>query len=195
MKKILLLAVFAVAAFTVSAQTEKGKIMLGGSISAGTSKSDVSGAKSATSFSIMPKAGYFLANNIAAGLGLGYGYDKDGTGKDETISISPFGRDYISLSDQFKFFAELSVPLQFGTSKNAAGDKIAESTSIGAALAPGFAFFPTKKIGIEIAFGGISFQNIKTEDSAGNKIDAASGNSFNVLGNLMSTNVGIQFHF
>jgi hypothetical protein len=195
MNKMLLVVVFAVAALTASAQTEKGTIMLGGSLSYSTSKSEAAGAKASTNFTIMPKAGYFLANNIAAGLGLGYSVDEDGGGKTQSFSIAPFGRDYISLSDQFRFFAELSVPFQSGKTEDAAGNDAGEVTSIGANLSPGFVFFPTKKFGIELSFSGISYQNTKTEDAAGNKVNGASGNSFSIGANSFAPSLGLQFHF
>lgn len=196
MKKIVLVAIFAVAGLTASAQTEKGNVLLGGSIGLGTSKSDASGAKSSTNFEIMPKAGYFVSNNTAVGLGLGYEYNKFSNGeKSDVFTVAPFGRAYKNLSDQFKFFGELSVPLAFGSEKNAAGDKDGESTSIGVALAPGFAFFPTKKVAIELAFSGISYSNIKTEDANGNKVDAASGSSFNIGANFFAPSLGVAFHF
>lgn len=195
MKKVLLVAIMAVAGLTASAQTEKGKVLVGGSIGFGTEKSDVSGAEESTSFNITPKAGYFVSDNIVIGLGLGYEYEKSATDvKADYVSVAPFGRYYKSLSDQFKFFGELSVPLEFGSFK--AGDvKTGESTSIGVALAPGFAFFPTKKIGIELAFSGLSYENYQREDADGDKIDGASGNSFNIGANFFAPRLGVSFHF
>lgn len=196
MKKVLLVAIFAVAGLTASAQTEKGTVLLGGNIGFGTSKSDVDGAKSSTNFEIMPKAGYFVSNNTAVGLGLGYEYNKFESGaKSDEFTVAPFTRCYRDLSDQFKFFSELSVPVGFGSEKNAAGTKVAETTSVGVSLAPGFAFFPTKKIGVELAFSGISYENIKTEDGNGNKVDGASGSSFNIGANFFAPKLGVTFHF
>lgn len=185
----------AVAGLTASAQTEKGKVLVGGSIGFGTEKSDVSGAESSTSFDIAPKAGYFVSDNIVIGLGLGYEYDKSASDyKSDYVSVAPFGRYYKSLSDQFKFFGELSVPLEFGSFKDD-DVKMGESTSIGVALAPGFAFFPTKKIGIELAFTGLAFQNYQEKDADGDKIDSRSGNSFNIGANFFAPRLGVTFHF
>lgn len=196
MKKVLLVAVLAVAGLTASAQTEKGKILVGGSIGLGTEKSDVDGAESTVNFEIVPKVGYFVSNNIAVGLGLGYEYNKfSDDSKEDQVTVAPFGRYYKNLSDQFKFFGELSVPIGFGSAKDEDGEKEWESTSFGVAVAPGFAFYPTKKIGIELAFSGINFESRKVEDGDGDKIDAASGTSFGIGANFFAPRLGVVFHF
>jgi len=197
MKKLLLIAVIAVASLKASAQTEQGNILLGGTLNYTTSKSDADGAESSESFTILPNIGYFILNNVAIGTGVGYSHTKFTNGaKQGTFIVSPFARCYQSLgSEQFKFFGQLSVPLAFGNSENSNGDDTGSSTSIGVALSPGFAFFPTKRFGIEFAFSGISYQNVKVEDANGNKIDAASGDTFSIGADFFSPKIGIQFYF
>lgn len=202
MKK-LFLSVFAVAAlaFNTQAQTEKGKIMLGGNLAFDSQKSDFDNAKSNTSFEIVPSVGYFVADNIAVGTGVGYSFDKNiGTAKSEAFVVSPFGRYYTNLSDQFKFFGQLSVPMEFGsrTAIDAAGDegaKIGNSTQIGVALSPGFAFFPTKKIGIELALNGLSYTNYRVQDANENDVKGAGYDNVSFGTNFFAPKLGIQFHF
>jgi hypothetical protein len=202
MKK-LLLSIFAVAAlgFSTQAQTEKGKIMLGGNLAFDSQKSDAANSKANTSFEIVPSVGYFVSDNIAVGTGIGYSYDKNiGTTKNEAFVVSPFGRYYTNISEQFKFFGQLAVPMQFGSAHavDAQGDegaKLGKSTQIGVALSPGFAFFPTKKIGIELALNGLSYTNYRVEDANENDVKGAGYDNVSFGTNFFAPKLGIQFHF
>lgn len=205
MKKLLLsvTALFAVV-LSVSAQTEKGKFILGGTASYQSSKSDADNAKSAENLSIIPNLGYFVAKNIAVGTGVGYNYSKTSgaslVGQNEAIVVRPFGRYYVGLSDQFKFFGQASVPLAFGRTKSVdangdSGAKTGTSTSIGVALSPGFAYYPTKKIAIEFAFNGASYNNYKVKDNNDNDIKGAGREDYSFGTSFFTPQIGLQFHF
>jgi hypothetical protein len=202
MKKLLLslLAVSALA-FTTQAQTEKGKIMLGGNLAFDSQKSDAANAKANTSFEIVPSVGYFVSDNVAVGTGVGYSYDKNlSVARTSAFVVSPFGRYYTNISDSFKFFGQLSVPMAFGNSKAVdaegnVGNKIGSTTQIGVALAPGFAFFPSKKIGIEFALNGLSYTNYKVEDADGNKIQGRGFDNVSFGTNFFAPKLGVQFYF
>jgi len=202
MKK-LLFSIFAVAAMGVStqAQTEKGTIMLGGNLAFESQKSDADNAKANTSFEIVPNVGYFVADNMALGTGIGYSYDKRvGTFKNEAFVVSPFGRYYANVSDQFKFFGQLAVPMEFGSTHavNAQGDegaKLGKSTQIGVALSPGFAFFPSKKVGIELALNGLSYTNLRVKDADDRTVKGSGYDNVSFGTNFFAPKLGIQFHF
>lgn len=202
MKKLLLsLVAVSALAFSTQAQTEKGKIIVGGNATFNTNKSDADGAKSNTSFKIVPSVGYFVSDNIAVGTGVGYSYDKEvGKFENQAFVVSPFGRYYANLSESFKFFGQLSVPMEFGTAKavdaaGKVGEKVGTSTNIGVALSPGFAFYPTKRIGIEFGINGLSYNNTRYENADGDKIKGAGSDSFDLGANFFKPNLGIQFHF
>lgn len=199
MKKLLLsIAVLSGLAFTTQAQTEKGNFILGGSVGFNTSKVD-GASKSDVDFNVVPNIGYFLNDNIAIGTGVGYKYNKEiGHQQTEAFVVAPFGRYYVNLSDQFKFYGQLSVPMEFGTAKlvNANGDtgaKLGTTTNIGVNVAPGFAFFPTKRIGIEFSVAGLSYDNKQLKDEAtGAKVKT---NSFGLNADAFAPKLGVQFHF
>jgi opacity protein-like surface antigen len=205
MKKLFLsVAVLTGIAFTSQAQTEKGKFILGGTASYESVKSEADGANANEGLTILPNIGYFVADNIAVGTGIGYNYSNSGvaslSGQREAFVVNPFGRYYTDLGEKFKFFGQLQVPMAFGNVKetNADGDsgaKTGTSTAIGVALSPGFAYYPTKRIGIEFAFNGLAYNNLKVEDGDGNKLDALSNNSFAIGTNFFAPKIGIQFHF
>jgi long-subunit fatty acid transport protein len=205
MKKVILsIALLSGIAFTTQAQTEKGKFIIGGNVSYSTLKSDADGAKASHEFSIVPNVGYFVSDNIAVGTGIGYLSSKAShaslTGKQEAFVIAPFGRYYTPIANNFKFFGNLSVPMAFGTTKAIdgdlkVGDKNGNSTSIGVALSPGFAYYPSSKIGIEFAFNGISYINQSFEDANGNKLKGEGGDGFSIGTDFFAPKIGIQFHF
>lgn len=143
MKEILLtVAVLLVSLTTMTAQPqlEKGNLLLGatstvalsGSVSSelmslgfikATYKYGSEPAEDAfkrTSYNILPKAGYFVMDNLAAGLqAVVSGYTEkdleyDDTYKESTIGIGPFVRYYYPL-DKFYPFAE--AEMLFGTAK------------------------------------------------------------------------------
>src|SRR5690606_10321540 len=144
MKKLILsMALLGGVIFSSQAQTEKGKLMIGGNVSYSTAKSDAEGAKSSHEFSIVPNVGYFVSDNIAVGTGIGYQSSKSDVaspvGKIEAFAISPVGRYYVPVAEKFKFFGQVSVPMAFGTAKATdadleVGNKTGSSTAIGVAL-------------------------------------------------------------
>lgn len=200
MKK-LLLSLVAVAAITfgANAQTEKGKIILGGNVGFNSTKVD-GAAKADVNFSVVPSVGFFVGNNFAIGTGVGYDYNKSVSSRNqnEAFEVAPFGRYYVNLTDQFKFFGQLSVPLAFGTVKdvNANGDtgaKLGTTTSIGVNVAPGLAFFPNKKVGIEFSVNGLGYENFTTKaEVTGAKVKT---NSFGLEANTFAPKLGVQFYF
>lgn len=201
MKKVFLsIALLSAVAFTTQAQTEKGKFIVGGSVGYETEK--VKGGKASHEFNIIPSVGYFVSDNIAVGTGIGYATAKGSTpspiGKIDAFVVAPFGRHYTSLSDNFKFYGQLSVPMAFGTSKETdadlkVGDKTGSSTSIGVEVSPGFAFFPTSKFAIEFGVKGISYNNNKVEDGNGNELSKS--DSFSIGTDFFNPKVGVKFLF
>ncbi|WGQ08901.1 outer membrane beta-barrel protein [Pedobacter gandavensis] len=213
MKKLVLsLVAVSAFAFSTQAQTEKGKIIVGGNVAFDTQKSDAAGAKSNSNFQIVPSVGYFVSDNIAIGTGIGYGYSKTNgvAGADNTTAqfgnkntsfvVNPFGRYYANLSESFKFFGQLSVPMAFGKDKavDAAGNtgaKTGTTTEIGVALSPGFAFYPTKKIGIEFALNGLNYNTLRKEGVNDEKLKGQGYDEFSFGANFFSPKIGVQFHF
>ncbi|WP_442590678.1 outer membrane beta-barrel protein [Pedobacter sp. AW31-3R] len=203
MKKLVLslLAVSALA-FSTQAQTEKGKFMIGGNVEFNSEKAE--GAdKADINLSLVPSVGYFIGNNIAIGTGVGYELSKvhsasaTAIGKSQAFVVAPFARYYAG-TEQFKFFGQLSVPMAFGNVKNSidGGESYRKQGSIstvGVALSPGVAFFPSKKFGIEFSVNGISYNDNRIENNNGDRI-AGSSKNFNVGANFFSPKIGVQFY-
>src|SRR5690606_4098403 len=134
-------------------------------------------------------------DNVAVGLGFGYSWsqDDDGTEKSKVgeFSAAPFARLYKGDGD-FKFFGQLSVPMGWGTVK-VDDTKTGNSERYGVALSPGFAYFPTSKVGIEFSVRGLYYQNTTLKpEGEGEKV---STNSFGLNANSLAPSLGIQFYF
>jgi len=118
MKKVLL-TLTAIAGLTIAAnaQTEKGKIMVGGQVGFETSKVKDIDLKN-NSFSINPTVGYFVSDNWAVGTGVGYNWSKTESNKEnstkvDAFQVAPFVRKYTA-EGPVRFFAQLSVPMAWG---------------------------------------------------------------------------------
>ncbi len=194
MKKLFLTLSAAIAVtFAANAQTEKGTTILGGNVSYDYNKvKDADG--DIQSFSILPNVGVFVSDNVAVGLGFGYTFSQndDGTEKAKTgeFSVAPFARLYKG-DGNFKFFGQLSVPMGWGNQKTN-DTKIGTTERYGVALSPGFAYFPTSKIGIEFSVRGLYYENATQKPEGG---ESVSTNSFGLNANSFAPKIGIQFYF
>lgn len=195
MKKVLL-TLTAIAGLTIAAQaqTEQGKIIVGGQVGFQTSKVKDTDFKN-NSFSINPTVGYFISDNLAIGTGVGYNWSKDESVTDlstkrDAFQVSPFVRKY-SANGPLRFFAQLSVPMSWGKTTVETNNIKAESKfeNYGVELAPGLAYFPTSKVGIELKVRGLyyNYNNNKTADR--------STNTFGLDVNSLAPTLGVQFHF
>lgn len=224
--KLLLTAVLYAIAYTVSAQTEKGKSLINGSVGFGSSKSENISTGLSTSnqkssyFIVAPNYGYFVSTNFAIGLGVAFLQNKQTANstdiigstpifrsqiyKQSTFNINPFLRKYIEIAEKFKFFGHLNGGIGFGTieTKNdynytttptTVEDKY-KVTSYFAALSPGFAFYPSKKWGIEFSFPLIAYNKFKPNEDT-TTITLSSNESINFATDSFNPNIGFTFHF
>ena len=201
-KTILALTILAGIATDSQAQIEKGKLMVGGSVSYESNKSDVSGSMSNSRFAIRPNLGYFISNNMMIGIGVGFTSEKViGSSLNRALEAAPFGRYYFPLSNKFTFFGQAQIPMAFGTIKDVDGTgklgAISGSyTLLGVNILPGFAYFPSNKIGVEFSLNGLSYNHIRENDKDGNQVKGASGGSMFSFGiDFFAPRVGIQFYF
>jgi len=206
------------------AQTNKGKFLLTGTlgISSNTQYSNnnnydqygnlistTSTKFTSTQFSIIPKFGYFIVNNLALGLGIGYsGYttkNDNNSNKvtNNSITLNPFGRYYLGINDKFKFFGELGFGLSYGKYHNPGYSQNYQdnnSRGLNIYLSPGFAFFPSDKVSIELSINGINFQsfNSNTNATTGNYTSNSFslGSTSSTTGNgFLNPKLGISFYF
>ncbi|AXO79461.1 porin family protein [Olleya aquimaris] len=197
MKKLLFTAAIAVLGFTsVNAQDEmttvggfeEGDVFISGSVGFG---NESFGDESTNVFSIAPKAGYFLSDNIAAGLKLGYtSFSGDNDGVDfvdaSELAIGVFGRYYFTADDQFSLFTELGVDYISND------DKLADAKSDGfdIAFAPGISYFVSDNFAIEATVGVLGYSTEKADFDG-----AESRNNFDFGVNFADINFGVVYKF
>lgn len=171
MKKIVV-SIIAVFAFTlVDAQPEAGKIFLGGDVGIFSSSQKykfdgtVTDEQQTTSFTFLPKAGYFLSEKLAVGIQTGISsiiskYPGDNLHKTSNTSFifKPFGRYYLTTGTG-GIFAEAGLGLSAGKSKDFYDDRTDESnvTALSIDFSPGVYYFITPSIALEAKFGVFGF--------------------------------------
>lgn len=195
MKKLLFTAAIAVLGFTsVNAQEdttvggfEKGDVFISGTV--GFSNSSF-GDNSSDFFTIAPKAGYFVSENIAAGLKVGYESDSADNGSTDTrdqseFSVGVFGRYYFAPASQFSLFTELGVDYKSGD------DKLTDVGYDGfdIAFAPGISYFVSKNFAIEATVGALSYETQEYDGASDSQDD------FNVGLNFDDIRLGVVYKF
>lgn len=155
----------------MSGPTSQGKWLVGASFGAGSSKTDNAGAINKNSYlTFQPAVSYFIQDDLALGVVLGVGSWKTTIAsvddlKMSTLFVAPSVRYYMPITERFKFFGLLLVPIGSEKQTLLNGAAVDLKTQVmGVELIPGFAFFPSRKISIEMNLGALSFQTQKTGD-------------------------------
>lgn len=191
MKHLFYTFLFIAISFSVNAQTERGRWMVGGDISSNaqkTTQKDFGETYKSTFAKITwtPRAGYFVQDNLMVGLALGISTDKykdidngySYTVKDIDTELKPFVRYYLPLASGF-FFGEANALLG---SINEEGDK---TSRLGFGVGPGYTFFVGEKIAVEL-LGKYTLGNYSyTDDNITEKL------SFKKI----SLSVGLNYYF
>jgi len=199
-----------------SAQAQVGTgLFAGGSLGFGMGSSSfeaggttVDGPKT-SSFSIMPRVGYFLTDNIGVGLVFGYGSNSSKTtvatvetkSVDNMLNVGLFGRYAMPLGDEgnFNLIGDLNVGFSSTSGETTAGGTSAKddpSSTIGVGIAPGILFFPTSKIGLEAGLGNLVSFNSTTVTDADNSDTKTKSTSLSFLSvNTLGFNFGLNYYF
>jgi len=216
MKKLMMAG--AIALFGLSnAQIAKGTVYLSGSV--GYSQEEkFNGNNKEEEFNVLPRAGYFVANNFAVGVGVGYQTSKSTdintvtSGNVTTVTtavvkqpafvVEPFARKYWTLSDKLYFFGQLAVPMKFGkeeaevsavstngnTTVTSSVSTEAKYTAVGVTVKPGLDYFLNKNWTIEATIGEFGYNNYKPKDGE-------AVNNYNFGLTLSSVTFGVKYVF
>ncbi len=156
MKKLLIL-ILVVAVLDVSAQTDKGNIMVGGQLALSTNKDG-------SDFRFNPQFGYFAANNFALGGEMNFDFSKSGTIRVNEFGIGPFARYYFGKS-QTKPFLVSSVDYVSTTTKS--NNLEVNATGWSFLAGAGFAAFLNRTVAVEGIIGYRYADYSNTEGSGG----------------------------
>lgn len=204
-KKLIIMAALCGFALGANAQTEKGKVSLGGGIGYNTQPGNGNSTRT-HSFNFIPRAGYFVSNNFVIGAGLGFIYSKNkilGPNntylglRQSTQSIAPYARYYFDITPRFKFFGDLQVGAGKGNAKQTDENGKTLITyykykEYSGTLSPGFAFFATKKLAIELSTVVARYQDHKFKGSP--FIDQNNINYFALGLSTIKPTFAINFH-
>lgn len=191
----------------MNSPTQQGKWLVGANIGFNSFKAEVAGVEGPKTNTLLfqPAVSYFIKDDLAVGLVLGIGSKKRQLAgvddfKASGLSVAPSVRYYMPIGNRVKFYGQLLVPI--GSEKTTLDGGAAvdvKTQTMGINLIPGFAFFPSPKISLELNLGSIYFQTAKTGD------EKLTGMGINFLGedlyvdsdNFSHFNpptIGIKFH-
>ncbi|WP_299521603.1 outer membrane beta-barrel protein [Winogradskyella sp.] len=163
---------------------EKGSFIFEGDFSVNTQNNELSleGSQDSDSeqfnFSLAPKIGYAIDDNLILGLGLGYGYSKfestpfsnqlNATNESTSNSFSffPYVKKFFPVGKKLAFHAQGEVRFTFGNTSFENGDDIerdTDSNAIFIGFRPGFNYEITNNILIHANFGSLGYTRFKNE--------------------------------
>lgn len=175
MKKILLVAMFAMAAVICNAQ-----FFLGGTFGVATEKTGDSDR--VTTFSIAPTAGFNFSENFALGVELGYDYAEMGDQTVNNFNIGAYGRYSFFHHDNFSIFGEAAVDYLHNKVEHADG-----MGGVGVFVRPGISYMVSDKWQILAKTNLFSYSHY-----------SCNGEGFNNTGfaiNLTNIQFGIVYNF
>ena len=158
MKKVLLSLLLSMTVAFVFAQTNKTDWMIGGNIRVNTAKSN-------NEVTIQPMAGYFFADNFAAGSEFKLSYSKFGAEKSRSIGVGPFARYYFNLKNSsFKPLVHSTVTFESVNTNENGTESTNTVTSI--YILGGAAYFINENVAVE-ALMGYNRSKYENQDSEG----------------------------
>jgi len=155
MKK-LFYSIFMLLSLQSMAQTDKGDVLIGGSLGFQT-------GEGSNSFNFDPNVGFFVGDNFALGGALGFSSSKLGELNTTTFGIGPFARYYFGTTST-KPFVVTEVDF-LSTSFKTNGIKT-NSSGFGWLLGLGFAAFINETIAVE-GVSGYNYSKFKNTDGSG----------------------------
>ncbi|WP_345113415.1 hypothetical protein [Hymenobacter algoricola] len=177
------------------------------------------GQSSGSSIAVGSQAGFFIADNLVVGLNAGLSSGKNNYSQDmytspgiiqtsatketlKRLSFGPFVRYYHMVGEKAGFYGQLSGGYQRSTEETT-GDPpfFVSRTTKGsggyASILPGFVYFPTAKLGLELTLGSLSYTKItSTSQVLAPARSEGKSTSSNFAANfgLQNLTLGASFH-
>lgn len=192
MKK-LLFAVCMLVTLGLSAQ-DMGTKYIGGRVGFNSTKAKADGAEAATSWSVSPEFGYFVAENLAVGIRLGVNGSSQGDNSSSGFGADVYARKFFSASDAFRLFVGANVGYGASTDKTKVGSATFESkeNTLGVYLDLGATYNLSEKWTLIGRLGTLGFSSVSDPDN-----DKAGSTNFglnvNTFGNPFQ--VGLYYNF
>ncbi len=165
----------------------KGDYFISGSFGFNSSST---GDNKSSSFTISPRVGYFVSENIAIGARVGYQTFSQEFGAIETdvntLTIGGFGRYYFTPTSKFSIFGELGVDYQSINSDNGTTDTTTNGFGLG--VRPGISYFLSTDFALEMTWGVLSYATANPEEGE-------STDNFSIGLDLDNINLGLVYKF
>ncbi|WP_378174534.1 porin family protein [Aquimarina sp. SS2-1] len=191
MKKLILTAIAVFTLTFVNAQDggfAKGDIFVSGSFGY---DSESTGDNKNNTFSITPRVGFFVTENITVGARLGYTTQKIEVGGGETkinaLNAGAFGRYYFTPSNKFSIFGELGLDYVSAKTEIASTDSTTDGFGIN--VGPGVSYFISDHFALEAFWGALGYATAKADGAAD------STDLFTIGLDLDDINLGLVYKF
>lgn len=142
-------------------------------------------------FTISPRVGYFVSENIAIGARIGYQSNTQESGATELdtnlFNAGAFGRYYFSPTNKFSIFGEFGLDYLSTKTDNGTTDTTADGFSLGGG--PGLSYFISNNFALETFWGALRYTSVKPEGADD------SNNNFNFGADLDNITLGLVYKF
>lgn len=149
MKKLMLVAVMAIASLTAVAQDWYA----GGSVGFWRNASD-----NQTAFRILPEVGYNISDKVAVGAQFGYDYSYENAVNVNLFVIDPYLRYSLFKNDNVNIFVDGGVDLGFGWAKTKGQSSTDTAVTYGIGFKPGIAYNISERLSLVAHVGFLGFQ-------------------------------------
>jgi hypothetical protein len=156
-KTLLFVAMFFSLANAALAQTEKGNGLIGGNLELNTSEDN-------SAIIVTPMAGYFFADNFAAGANLDINYEKTGDNKVTRFGVGPFARYYFPGNATLRPLVHANLNFTSSKIKTPTGSNSFTGTEY--FLGAGAAAFLNRNVALE-ALAGYDHTAFENQDGTG----------------------------
>jgi opacity protein-like surface antigen len=164
-----------------------GDVFVSGSIGF---SSTSSGDFDSNTFTIAPRVGFFVSDNIAVGARLGYTSNTDfAETKTNTFEIGGFGRWYATPASQFSLMVELGVDYRSSSVEPDGGEE-SKVNGFGIGVRPGISYFLSDNWAMEAMIGELGYETSKPDADG-----AESTDTFGLNLNLESISFGVIYKF
>ena len=188
MKKILVTLICAFATLGVASAQQKGEIYVGGDFGVGVNNTSMAikdfgklGSSTNVDFTIQPKVGFFVADNLMLGFGLGYSLDSVEDTTNHAFTIGPSLSYYIPLCEKLYYTPTLDLAFCYA----ATDDNGVPGFGIGVTLF-GMEYRPSKKIGISGNLLSFNYTLLAKNGTRINTVD---------FGLTINPTIGVKFYF
>ena len=173
MKNIFTFLILLVSMTSLSAQIQKGTVLLGGTVAFQNISVEGSGV---TIVNLAPTAGFFLSDRFALGASLGMSLLVNNGGNFTSFGLAPYARYYFNGSGKARFFGEASIGI---SSDKSEGFDALNTLQLGLAL--GADFFLNDNVAIEGSLGYVRSNYLETDSPVASSGINTIGLNFGVI--------------